>query len=137
MRRGRAPAAGRLSIIIRIVPHALALGAGRLEPTTFVFSRGAAPLSSMEVHRAWKRDLTVARVRYRSPEQLRHTFASTMLSRECPLLYVQAQGGWRSASVLLRVYARWMPQDAASQRAATYPQPTSAPAPVTEGRTAG
>lgn len=53
------------------------------------------------------------RVRYRSPEQLRHTFASTMLSRNAPLLYVQQQGGWRSASVLLRVYARCMPQDLA------------------------
>jgi len=29
-----------------------------------------------------------------------------MLSRNAPLLYVQQQGGWRSASVLLRVYAR-------------------------------
>ena len=64
----------------------------------------------MEVHRAWRRVLTAAKVRYRSPEQLRHTFASTMLSRNAPLLYVQQQGGWRSASVLLRVYARWMPQ---------------------------
>ena len=45
--------------------------------------------------------------------QLRHTFASTMLSRNAPLLYVQQQGGWRSAGVLLRVYARWMPQDLA------------------------
>jgi integrase len=50
-------------------------------------------------------------VRYRSPEQLRHAFASTMLSRNAPLLYVQQQGGWRSAGVLLRVYARWMPRD--------------------------
>ncbi|PYN02525.1 MAG: hypothetical protein DME07_09805 [Candidatus Rokuibacteriota bacterium] len=41
---------------------------------------------------------------HRSPEQLRHTFASTMLSRNAPLLYVQQQGGWRSASVLLRDY---------------------------------
>jgi len=53
--------------------------------------------------------LGTAKVRYREPEQLRHTFASTLLSRNAPLLYVQGQGGWRSASVLLRVYARWMP----------------------------
>ena len=55
---------------------------------------------------AWRRVLLAAQIRYRSPEQLRHTFASTMLSRNAPLLYVQQQGGWRSASVLLRVYAR-------------------------------
>jgi len=36
---------------------------------------------------------------------------------------VQQQGGWRSAAVLLRVYARWIPQDfesvLAQQAAAT------------------
>jgi len=84
-----------------------------LDPEAFVFGRGSAPLSSMELHRKWRRVLAAGRVRYRSPEQLRHTFASTMLSRNAPLLYVQQQGGWRSASVLLRVYARWMPQDLA------------------------
>jgi integrase len=89
-----------------------------LEPETFVFQRHGRPLASMEVHRLWRRVLQAARVRYRTPEQLRHTFASTMLSRNAPLLYVQQQGGWRSASVLLRVYARWMPQPAA-----TPPQP--------------
>jgi hypothetical protein len=42
------------------------------------------------------------------------------------------QGGWRSASVLLRVYARWMPQDgagiglASSLPDATPAQPTAA-----------
>ena len=35
-----------------------------------------------------------------------------MLSRNAPLLYVQQQGGWRSAGILLRVYARWLPQEA-------------------------
>ncbi len=82
-----------------------------LEPEAFVFGDGRTPLSSMEVHRLWRRVLAKARVRYRAPEQLRHTFASTMLSRNAPLLYVQQQGGWRSASVLLLVYARWLPQD--------------------------
>jgi integrase len=81
-----------------------------LEPEAFLFQRNGRPLSSMEVHRAWKRVLIAAGVRYRAPEQLRHTFASTLLSRNAPLLYVQQQGGWRSAAVLLRTYARWMPQ---------------------------
>jgi integrase len=89
-----------------------------LDPEAFVFGRGDRPFSSMEVHRAWRRVLTKARVRYRSPEQFRHTFASTLLSRNAPLLYVQQQGGWRSATVLLRVYARWMPQDGVSGRQA-------------------
>jgi len=69
------------------------------------------PWHPMATLRAWKRVLRTAGVRYRAPEQLRHTFASTLLSRNPPLLYVQGQGGWRSAAVLLRVYAKWMPQD--------------------------
>ena len=100
-----------------------------LEPTAFLFGRGGAPLSSMELHRAWRRVVLAARVRYRVPEQLRHTFASTMLSRNAPLLYVQQQGGWRSAGVLLRVYARWLPQDgveAPGQLSATLAQPEAA-----------
>jgi len=88
---------------------------------------GSTPLLSQDLHRDWRRVLALARVRYRRPEQLRHTFASAMLSRNAPLLYVQQQGGWRSAAVLLRVYARWIPQDfesvLAQQAAATQAQP--------------
>src|SRR5437867_4928422 len=109
-----------------------------MDPEAFVFGRGRTPRSSMELHRAWRRVMAAAKVRYRAPEQLRHTFASTMLSRNAPLLYVQAQGGWRSASVLLRVYARWMPHEfsgpsAVPQPAATPAQPEPVPA-VVAGR---
>lgn len=116
----------------RVVLHALRGAKVRsLDPAVFVFGHGDRPVGSMELHRAWKRVLVAAKVRYRSPEQLRHTFASTMLSRNAPLLYVQQQGGWRSATVLLRVYARWMPQDGASrQPSATYPQPEAAAAAI-------
>jgi integrase len=47
-----------------------------LDPKAFVFGHGACPMGSMELHRRWKRVLVAAKVRYRSPEQLRHTFAS-------------------------------------------------------------
>lgn len=80
-----------------------------VEPTQFIFG-GARPLGSMAVNRLWQRTLTRAKVRYRVPEQLRHTLASTLLSRNAPLTYVQRQGGWRSASTLLAVYSRWVEQ---------------------------
>jgi integrase len=83
-----------------------------LVPEAFVFARAGRPWASSTLNHAWRRVLAAAGVRYRSPEQLRHTFASTMLSRNAPLLYVQKQGGWRSAVVLLRVYSRWLPPDA-------------------------
>ncbi len=112
-----------------------------MDPAAFVFGREGTPLSSMALHRSWRRVLTAARVRYRPPEQLRHTFASTMLSRNAPLLYVQQQGGWRSASVLLRVYARWLPQDATveppGQASATYPQPTGTTSSAAQGVSPG
>jgi len=41
---------------------------------------------------------------------------------KCPLLYVAQQGGWKNAGVLLKHYARWMPQ-ALAQPAATSTQP--------------
>jgi integrase len=101
-----------------------------LDPEAYVFRRTTGePWNPMTVLRMWKRAITGARVRYRPPEQLRHTFASTLLSRNAPLLYVQKQGGWRSASVLLRVYARWMPQeygDVTAHPSATPAQPAVA-----------
>jgi integrase len=99
----------------RVLQGLRALTVRSLEPEAFVFQRDGRPLTTTEVSRAWKRVLLAAGVRYRCAEQLRHTFASTMLSRNAPLLYVQQQGGWRSASVLLRVYARWLPQPSATQ----------------------
>jgi integrase len=85
-----------------------ALKVQSLDHEAFVFHHNGRRWGSVELHRAWRRVMAAAGVRYRAPEQLRHTLASTLLSRNAPLLYVQAQGGWRSAVV---VYARWMPQD--------------------------
>jgi len=83
-----------------------------LDPAAFVFGRGGTrPFDTTELRRRWRRALAAAKVRYRPPEQLRHGMASTLLSRNAPLLYVQHQGGWRTANVLLKVYARWLPQE--------------------------
>src|SRR2546427_9148404 len=98
-----------------------------MDPEAFVFGRGRTPRSSMELHRAWRRVMAAAKVRYRAPEQLRHTFSSTILSRNAPLLYVQPQGGCRSASGLLRVYARWMPHKFSGPSPLPQPQPAPTP----------
>ena len=97
-----------------------------LDPTAFLFTRRGAPWTTQALSSAWRRVLARARVRYRNPEQLRHTLASVLLSRGAPLLYVQRVGGWRSANVLLTVYARWMPSEVeagAEQPSATPVQP--------------
>jgi len=43
-----------------------------------------------------------------SPTTLRHSFASILLSRGANILAIQKAGGWRSAQVLLQVYAKWI-----------------------------
>jgi integrase len=86
-----------------------ALKVHSLDPEAPVFTRGGKRWTPSQLAGAWRRILSRAGVRYRAPENLRHSWASIELSRNAPLLFVQAQGGWRSASVLLRVYARWMP----------------------------
>jgi integrase len=56
----------------------------------------------------WKRAVLKSSVRYRKPHNLRHAFASIRLSRGANILEVQEAGGWNSAAVLQRVYAKWI-----------------------------
>jgi integrase len=99
-----------------------------LDPEAFVFpGRDGQPLSSGYLHRHSRRILVAAGIRYREPEQLRHSWASIMLSRNAPLLYVQQQGGWSNAGVLLRVHANWLPSQVdLMQDPATQAQPDRA-----------
>lgn len=57
---------------------------------------------------AAERALLKSGVRYRKPHNLRHAFASILISRGANILEVQEAGGWSSAAVLLRVYAKWI-----------------------------
>lgn len=60
--------------------------------------------------RNWRRILTRAGVRPRPFEQLRHTWATLMLSDpETDLRYVADQMGHRNLEMLLKHYVRWMP----------------------------
>jgi integrase len=82
-----------------------------LVPEAFVFTRSdGRPVENYWLNREWKRIVVAAGVRYRPAEQLRHTWASTLVSRGANILYVQEQGGWTSADVPFRYYTRWLPQ---------------------------
>lgn len=95
----------------------------------FVFLRpNGRPWDS--ISEPWGRCLNLAGVRYRNPEQLRHTFASTLLSRGESLLYVAEQGGWTDATTVLKHYARWIPRQAPRLQPAATP---AQPEPVTAG----
>jgi integrase len=51
-----------------------------------------------------------AKVRYRYPYQLRHTFASMMLSAGEPIPWVAAQLGHTDPTVTMRRYYRFLPE---------------------------
>lgn len=63
-------------------------------------------------YRLWKQILNAAKVPYRKPHALRHSFASIMLSRGANLLYVVRAGGWTNATTLLKVYSKWIEEAA-------------------------
>jgi integrase len=98
-----------------------------VDPAGPLFTVVGRPVNEGVLYSFWRRVLTKAGVRYREPEQLRHTFASAMLSRNAPVLYVATQGGWKNAGVLFRYYAKWMPQAGRPQATATQAQPDATP----------
>jgi len=72
------------------------------------------PMDETELHRLWDRVIRRAKVRHRPPEVLQHTCISLLLSRGAPLLQVAQQTG-HSPVVLLKFYAKWLPQDNSPQ----------------------
>jgi len=60
-------------------------------------------------HRVWYRVQDAAKVRRRTPHDLRHSWASHMLSAGADLAYVSAQLGHANPATTLRIYAHWVP----------------------------
>jgi integrase len=46
-----------------------------------------------------------------TPHSLRHTWASLHMARGTPLKWIQDQGGWASAAMLLSVYSHFLPRE--------------------------
>jgi integrase len=93
----------RLAVLVAVAP----------DVDSPLFPSATQPLQPMGDTRrqaAWEKAVKLAGVRYRKMDALRHSFASILLSRGAPLLYVQRQGGWKGANVLLGTYAKWMPE---------------------------
>ncbi len=73
--------------------------------------------SSGAFDRRWRRTLKRAGVAYGKPHTLRHSFASISMSRGGNLLAIEKAGGWRSATVLLQTYSKWMGGEEAPEQA--------------------
>ena len=59
---------------------------------------------------AWVPALRKAGVRYRYPYQMRHTYASTLLSAGENPMWVASQMGHKDWSMIIRTYGRWIPE---------------------------
>jgi integrase len=61
------------------------------------------------LRRVWHKVQDQARVRRRTPHDLRHTWASHMLASGADLAYVSNQLGHANPSITLRIYSHWVP----------------------------
>jgi integrase len=88
----------------------------KVQTLRFVFHKsttGAAWTSSDVLLKNWWRDhLAVAGVRYRGPNNCRHTYASQMLSTGVvPVDWIADQMGHTSTAMIWRHYGKWINQD--------------------------
>jgi integrase len=65
--------------------------------------------------RSYMTVLKKAKMRHTKFHNLRHTFASQLLSKGANILYVSQQLGHADASITLRVYAKWIPTEGQRQ----------------------
>ena len=61
------------------------------------------------LRRVWHRVQDIAKVRRRTPHDLRHSWASHMLAAGGDLAYVSNQLGHSNPSITLRIYSHWIP----------------------------
>ncbi len=66
--------------------------------------------------------------RHYTPHCLRHTWASLHLARGTPIKWVQQQGGWTTAKVLLDTYGHYMPDEMRGYSDALTATPNGPPA---------
>jgi integrase len=61
------------------------------------------------LRRVWHKVQDIAKVRRRTPHDLRHSWASHMLASGADLAYVSNQLGHANPSITLRIYSHWVP----------------------------
>lgn len=85
---------------------------GTIDEMAFHDSRTDQPWKNDQAIRkiVWTPALKMANVKYRTPYQTRHTFASTLLSRGENPMFVAQQMGHKDWAMIRKVYGRWIPQ---------------------------
>ncbi len=94
-----------------------------LNPEQPLFVLRGRAIDEPGLYNLWRRTLTKAGVRYWQPEQLRHTWAGTMLSRNALSCTSPTRAAGGPQGVLFRHYTKWMPQIGRQQGTVTQAQP--------------
>ena len=89
--------------------HAEAIRTGTVSPIWLFPRPDGQPLADRQVRKIFQRIVCKAGLAGFRTYDLRHTYASTLLSRGVPLLYVAQQLGHTKPSTTLKYYARWLP----------------------------
>lgn len=66
--------------------------------------------SSNKIGEAWKKVLEKINVKYRNPYQMRHTYASTLLSNGENVFWLATQMGHENTEMLFKHYGKWIPE---------------------------
>jgi integrase len=109
----------------------LALKLGLGEPVEIVFNRNTKPMEQNYIRRVFKRVLKKAGIREMRLHDVRHTFASLLLSQNESPVYVKEQLGHSSIQMTVDIYGHLIPSSNrgavnrldSTQPSATYPQP--------------
>lgn len=101
------------------------------EPVEIVFHRNQKPMEQNHIRRVFKRVLKKAGIREMRLHDIRHTFASLLLSQNESPVYVKEQLGHSSIQMTVDIYGHLIPSSNrgavnrldSTQPSATYPQP--------------
>ncbi len=115
--------------------EALKLGVG--EPVEIIFHRKGKPMEQNYIRRIFKRVLKKAGIRDMRLHDIRHTFASLLLSDGQSPVYVKEQLGHSSIQITVDIYGHLIPSSNRGavnrldtpQQSATYPQPLKTESP--------
>ena len=91
------------------LPQEEALKAGVNEPVEIVFHTNGAHTSQNSVRNVWKRLLGKAGLSDRRIHDMRHTYASTLLSNGASPVYVKEQLGHASIQMTVDIYGHLIP----------------------------
>jgi len=84
-------------------------GSSEVPKWVFPTRKGGSLTINSVKRRSYAKVLKRAKMRYTKFHNLRHTFASQLLSNGANILYVSQQLGHADASITLKVYAKWIP----------------------------